>query len=50
MSMTGPVGGGVGDPGVPTTNTKNVYGGPPGRGVGDLEARTINAKNVDGAP
>jgi hypothetical protein len=31
MSMVGSLGGGVGGPGVPTINAKNVNGGPPGR-------------------
>jgi hypothetical protein len=50
MSMEGPLGGGAGDPGVPTINTKNVDDGPPGGGARDLGASTNNTKNIDGGP
>jgi hypothetical protein len=46
--MTDPLGGGVGDPGAPTINTKNVDGDPLGGDVGDPGASTINAKDIDG--
>jgi hypothetical protein len=42
--MTGPLGGGAGDPGAPTINTKNIDGGPLGGSARYPGAPTINAK------
>jgi hypothetical protein len=46
-SMTGPLGGGDGDPGASTINAKKHQWRTLGGGAGDQGAPTINAKNVD---
>jgi hypothetical protein len=48
--MADPLGGDVGDPGVPTTYIEDVTGGPLGGNARDLRAPTTYVEDFDGDP